>query len=73
MVTQLKSHTSIFAWVIYNEGWGQIRDEYYPEFALTDIVRKLDPTRLLNANTGWIDHGAGDFSDNHQWVLMCIA
>uniref|UniRef100_A0A2D3V8N4 Probable hydrolase n=1 Tax=Ramularia collo-cygni TaxID=112498 RepID=A0A2D3V8N4_9PEZI len=67
MVTQLKSYTSIFAWVIYNEGWAQITD-YYPEFELTDIVRQLDPTRLVNANSGWFDHGAGDFSDNHHYA-----
>ena len=68
MVTQLRSYTSIFSWVIYNEGWAQITDPYYPEFGLTDIVRKLDPTRLVNSNSGWFDHGAGDFSDNHHYA-----
>lgn len=47
--------------VIYNEGWGQITS-YYPEFALTDMVKSLDPTRLVDSTTGWYDHGAGDFS-----------
>lgn len=47
--------------VIYNEGWGQITT-YYPEFGLTDLVRQLDPTRLIDSVTGWYDHGAGDFS-----------
>lgn len=68
MVTQLKSHTSIFAWVIYNEGWGQITTGYYPEFGLTDIVRQIDPTRLVDSTSGWFDHGAGDFSDNHHYA-----
>jgi len=54
--------------VIYNEGWGQITDPYYPEFGLTDLVRELDPTRLIDATTGWYDHGAGDFSDNHHYA-----
>lgn len=67
LVTQLRSHTCIFAWVIYNEGWGQI-ESYYPEFALTDVVRGLDPTRLVDAVTGFPDHGAGDFSDNHHYA-----
>lgn len=67
MVTQLRSHTSIFAWVVYNEGWGQIAS-YHPEFSLTDMIRQLDPTRLVNANSGWYDHGAGDFSDNHHYA-----
>jgi hypothetical protein len=67
LVTQLRSYTSIFAWVIYNEGWGQITS-YNPEFELADIIRSLDPTRLINANSGWYDHGAGDFSDNHHYA-----
>lgn len=33
-----------------------------PEGALTDIVRKLDPTRLVDSTSGWHDHGFGDFS-----------
>lgn len=68
LITQFRSYTSIFAWVIYNEGWGQITDPPYPEFALTDIVRHMDPTRLIDATTGWYDHGAGDFSDNHHYA-----
>lgn len=53
--------TKSFRQVIYNEGWGQITDTY-PEFELTDRVRQLDPTRLVDSTTGWVDHGAGDFS-----------
>ncbi|KXT04785.1 hypothetical protein AC578_9685 [Pseudocercospora eumusae] len=68
LVTQFRSYTSIFAWVIYNEGWGQLTSPYYPEFGLTDIVRQIDPTRLVNSVTGWYDHGAGDFSDNHHYA-----
>ncbi|GLA30746.1 hypothetical protein AnigIFM63604_004468 [Aspergillus niger] len=67
LVNQLKSYPSIFAWVIYNEGWGQITS-YYPEFNLTSIVKQLDPTRLVDATSGWHDHGAGDFSDNHHYA-----
>jgi beta-galactosidase/beta-glucuronidase len=61
MVEEHKSYPSIVSWVIYNEGWGQITD-YHPEFAITERVRRMDPTRLINANSGWRDHGAGDFS-----------
>jgi beta-galactosidase/beta-glucuronidase len=69
MVAEHKSYPSIFAWVLYNEGWGQIVEpQYHPEFALTDRVRQLDPTRLVNAVTGWHDHGAGDFHDNHHYA-----
>ncbi|KAI8930893.1 hypothetical protein NX059_011908 [Plenodomus lindquistii] len=67
MVEQLKSYTSIFAWTIYNEEWGQATSPPWPEFPLTDMVRSLDPTRLINAVSGWTDHGAGDFDDNHHY------
>ncbi|KAK4244260.1 glycoside hydrolase [Corynascus novoguineensis] len=63
MVNEHKSYPSIVAWVIYNEGWGQ-RTDYRPEFALTDRVRELDPTRLIDSVTGWHDHGA----DNHKYA-----
>lgn len=68
LVTQKRNYPSIVAWVIYNEGWGQITEPYYPEFALTDIVRSLDPSRLVDSTSGWYDHGAGDFSDNHHYA-----
>ena len=71
LVNQHKSYPSIVSWVIYNEGWGQLVDDPTfgdPEFALTDLVRSLDPTRLIDSTTGWYDHGAGDFSDNHHYA-----
>jgi hypothetical protein len=68
MINQLKSYPSIFAWTIYNEEWGQnVTGPPWPEFNLTDLVRSLDPTRLVNAVSGWTDHGAGDFDDNHHY------
>ncbi|KAL4882723.1 glycoside hydrolase superfamily [Aspergillus karnatakaensis] len=67
MVNQLKSYPSIMTWVIYNEGWGQIIAQT-PEYGLTDRVRELDPSRLVNSVSGWHDRGAGDFSDNHHYA-----
>ncbi|KAG2413176.1 hypothetical protein HFD88_002365 [Aspergillus terreus] len=67
LVNQFKSFPSIITWIIYNEGWGQLIDGY-PEFALTDRVKQLDPNRLVDATSGWVDHGAGDFSDNHHYA-----
>ncbi|KAH6630768.1 glycoside hydrolase family 2 protein [Chaetomium sp. MPI-SDFR-AT-0129] len=64
VVDEHKSYTSIVAWVIYNEGWGQFTDGY----VLTDRVREWDPTRLVDSTTGWNDFGAGDFSDNHHYA-----
>lgn len=67
LVEQLRSYTSIFAWTIYNEEWGQATSPPWPEYSLTEKVRSLDPTRLINAVSGWTDHGAGDFDDNHHY------
>jgi len=64
MIKTHKSFPSIYTWVIYNEGWGQL--DSAPEIELTPMVRSLDPTRLIDSVTGWNDHGAGDYSDNHH-------
>jgi hypothetical protein len=62
MITQHSSHPSIVAWVDFNEGWGQ--------FSTADIValtRRLDPTRWINATSGWSDRGVGDMHDTHSY------
>ncbi|KAL4757617.1 putative hydrolase [Aspergillus foveolatus] len=66
LVNQLKNYPSIYTWVVYNEGWGQLTTA--PEIALTERVRELDPTRLVDSTSGWNDHGAGDYSDNHHYA-----
>lgn len=48
------------AQMIYNEGWGQL-DDGQPEEELTAVVRKLDPSRLIDSVSGWDDHGFGDY------------
>jgi hypothetical protein len=68
LVEQHRSFPSIYTWVIYNEGWGQLASA--PESYLTPRVRTMDPTRLIDAVSGWNDHGAGDFSDNHHVCLI---
>ncbi|RMZ67678.1 Glycoside hydrolase family 2 N-terminal [Pyrenophora seminiperda CCB06] len=67
MVNQLKSYPAIFAWTIYNEEWGQTTSPPWPEIRLEQAVRTWDPTRLVNAVSGWSDHRAGDFDDNHHY------
>jgi len=61
LVVQQRHFPSIVTYIVYNEGWGQLTN-YYPEFGLTDLVKQLDPTRLVDSTSGWYDHGAGDFS-----------
>jgi len=64
MIETHKSFPSIYTWVIYNEGWGQLASA--PEIYITPRVHSLDPTRLIDSVTGWNDHGAGDYLDNHH-------
>ncbi|MPZ82570.1 MAG: beta-galactosidase [Actinophytocola sp.] len=47
IVNQLKGITSIVQWVPFNEGWGE-----YDNARIVDLVRSLDPTRLVNHNSG---------------------
>ena len=47
IVNQLKGITSIVQWVPFNEGWGE-----YDNARITDLVRSLDSTRLINHNSG---------------------
>jgi Glycosyl hydrolases family 2, TIM barrel domain len=44
---QLQSHPSIIAWVLFNEGWGA-----YDQSRLSDWMRSIDPTRLIDAHSG---------------------
>ena len=62
MIRVLAHHPSIVVWVLHNEGWGQFDTK-----ALTERIRGLDPTRLICASSGWLDVGAGDMIDKHDY------
>ncbi|MXV51472.1 glycoside hydrolase family 2 [Pedobacter sp. HMF7647] len=53
---------SIVTWVVFNEGQGQHNTR-----GLVDMVRKLDPSRLINQASGGGHFGAGDFLDIHSY------
>mgnify|MGYP001967932537 CR=1 FL=1 len=57
MVGDLRAFPSIVLWVINNEGWGQ-----YDSATLARFVKGLDPSRLIDADSGWVD-SAPDVSD----------
>ena len=61
-VRRLANHPCIVTWVLFNEGWGQFASE-----SATALVRKLDPTRPIQAVSGWYDAGAGDFCGAHNY------
>jgi hypothetical protein len=62
MVDSLRNSPAIIMWVPFNEGWGQ-----YDTARIVDLVRRTDPTRLVNNASGWTDRGVGDVHDIHSY------
>jgi hypothetical protein len=62
MIATFYNHPSIIMWVPYNEGWGQ-----WDTPRIVDLIRELDPTRLVNNTSGWADRGVGDVHDIHRY------
>lgn len=62
MIDSLRAHPSIVMWVVFNEGWGQFET---PRFV--ELTRSLDPTRLVNNASGWVDAKVGDVNDIHHY------
>jgi hypothetical protein len=62
MVQDLENHPSIVVWVLFNEGWGQYETE-----RLTQSLKKLDPSRLVDNASGWTDMRVGDLVDIHSY------
>ncbi len=69
-IEQVYNHPSIVCWVLFNEGWNS-----YDQKRLTETVKKLDPTRLINGHSGenyaktplnekWI---SSDMTDVHEY------
>jgi beta-galactosidase/beta-glucuronidase len=56
------NHPSIIIWVAFNEGWGQYETE-----RITELIKQLDTTRLVNSASGWADRGTGDILDIHNY------
>ncbi|HEY5911845.1 MAG TPA: sugar-binding domain-containing protein [Verrucomicrobiae bacterium] len=56
------NHPCIVMWVPYNEGWGQ-----WDTPRIVEMVRKLDPSRLVDDASGWTDRGVGDVNDMHKY------
>jgi hypothetical protein len=62
MVKDLHNHPSIILWVLFNEGWGQ-----YDTPRLTQCLKTLDPSRLVDDASGWADTHTGDIVDGHGY------
>ena len=62
MIRQLQNCPCIVLWVPFNEGWGQ-----FDAKQITRLVRKLDPTRLIDHASGWHDQGVSDVRSLHVY------
>ncbi len=62
VIDSLRNHPSIIMWVPFNEGWGQ-----YDTPRIVDLIKKHDPTRLVDNASGWTDRGVGDVHDIHRY------
>ncbi|MDX6263617.1 MAG: hypothetical protein QOH84_5305 [Kribbellaceae bacterium] len=74
LIDNHKGITSIVQWIPFNEGWGE-----YDAGRIADLVKTLDPTRLVNHNSGSNccdsdpDPGNGDIIDDHMYVGPAVA
>jgi len=64
MIGLLRPHPSVVMWTVFNESWGQFESE-----RVVESVRRLDPTRLVDAVSGWHDRGGGDFRSRHTYLV----
>jgi beta-galactosidase/beta-glucuronidase len=56
------NHPCIVMWVPFNEGWGQ-----WDTPRVVEMIKKLDPTRLVDNTSGWTDRKVGDVMDMHKY------
>lgn len=62
MMVDRGNHPCIVIWIPFNQGWGQ-----YDTVRIADLIKKLDPTRLVIDASGWYDMGVGDVRSLHAY------
>lgn len=65
--SHLRNVSSIVVWTLFNEGWGQ-----FEAVRMTEKLRSLDKTRLIDSTSGWYDKGVGDFSSYHIYFYSLL-
>ncbi|MGQ9518738.1 MAG: glycoside hydrolase family 2 protein [Candidatus Fervidibacter sp.] len=67
------NHPSIYCWTVFNEEWGIGNLRTAPKehridwvLKMVELVRELDPTRLVHDNTGW-SHLVTDLNSFHWY------
>lgn len=63
MIDLLYNVPSIGMWVPFNECWGQ-----FDAARIAELVKKVDPSRLVDHASGWLEQGAGDVVSLHRYT-----
>ncbi len=63
----LNHYPSIVMWVPFNEGWGQ-----FDAKPIAEMVKKQDPTRLVDHVSGWFDQGGPDIASHHIYFKKIV-
>jgi hypothetical protein len=61
-VKLLYNTVSIAVWVPFNEGWGQ-----FDSLSISEELRDLDASRIIDHASGWHDQGGGDLYSRHVY------
>jgi beta-galactosidase/beta-glucuronidase len=61
-IVRLANVVSICIWTPFNEGWGQFEAR-----SITQQIRSLDNSRLIDSTSGWYDKKVGDFNSRHVY------
>lgn len=64
LVDLLYNTVSLYAWVPFNEAWGQ-----FDALEICERVKRLDSTRLVDHASGWYDQGGGDMQSIHRYIF----
>jgi hypothetical protein len=67
MIEALHNHPSVIMWIPFNEGWGQ-----FETGRITQFVRELDPSRIVDSASGLVDRGTGDVNDLHNYLGLTV-
>mmetsp|Transcript_85204 Transcript_85204/g.222341 ORF Transcript_85204/g.222341 Transcript_85204/m.222341 type:complete len:249 (+) Transcript_85204:3-749(+) len=62
MIRALRNNPSIVVWVPFNEAWGQHRTT-----EVSETIKRIDPSRLVNVASGGNFWPAGDIADRHNY------
>jgi hypothetical protein len=67
MITNLENHPSILIWIPFNEGWGQ-----FDTARISELVKRRDPSRLVDSASGLVDRGSGEVNDLHNYLGISV-